>query len=59
MERRNRWRRELGIEDNEGLRNRKGEVSKEGGATGGCGWKMTQLDWGILRKADRFCRWIY
>ena len=37
-------------EENEGLK--KGEVSKDGGATGGCGWKRTQLDWGISRKAD-------
>ena len=59
VERRNPWRRELGIEENEGVKNRKGEVSRDGGAIGGCGWKMTQLDWGISRKADRFGRWIY
>lgn len=31
VERRNRWRRELGIEENEGLRNRKGEEERTQG----------------------------
>ena len=31
MERRNRWRRQLGIEENEGLRNRKGEEGRTQG----------------------------